>query len=597
MTEPASEIAEPLEEQSAPVIKLLKIERFRGIQSLSWQPELGINVILGGGDTGKTTILEAIAILLAPTNSTTLSDSDYWNREVPAEFTIEAVMSLPGSAGMNQQSAMAWPWAWNGKEAVVPDAEAESNPEPVYRLRVRGTSDLELVHEVVQPDESVNSFSVGLRRAIGLVRLSGDDRNDRDLRLVYGSALERLLSDKGLRGRLGKELAKNTVEGHLEAEARTTLTQLDSIFKKKQLPSQLGLGLTGSPGLSVNALVGLTANKAGVALPLMTWGAGTRRLASLAIATMQQSLHPITLVDEIERGLEPYRQRTLMKSLLDGGSQVFITTHSAAVVSSLSNSVLWYLDARCAIGRLPNERISQQLKRDPEAFLAKLTIVGEGITEVGFASALLEKALPSPPVEHGVWVTDGGGHDCTLDLLEALASGGMEFGGVVDNESRFPERWKKVQEKLSDLLLRWKDGSLEATIVSLVEDDKLEELIKDPADELTGERLRTLQERLNASEKDFASIKAAAGRELKSFIIAAAIGGVPDDKKSEEKAVRKRYEGHAAKWFKSEEGGRELAGKVFCLGVWPKLESQVLPFLNAVRGTVGLERISSLPHE
>ena len=492
---------------------------------------------------------------------------------------------------------MAWPWAWNGKEAVVPDPEAESNPEPVYRLRVRGTSDLELVHEVIQPDESVNSFSVGLRRSIGLVRLAGDDRNDRDLRLVYGSALERLLADKGLRGRLGKEMARNTVEGILDAEAKKTLSELDSAFQKKLLPSQLGLGLTGSPGFSVNALVGLTANKAGVALPLMTWGAGTRRLASLAIATMQQSLRPITLVDEVERGLEPYRQRTLVKSLHGGGSQVFITTHSAAVVSSASNSALWYLDARCAIGRLPREKIELQLKRDPEAFLAKLTIVGEGITEVGFTLALLGKVLVGAPAEHGVWVTDGGGHDCTLGLLEALAAGGVQFGGVVDDENRFPDRWQKVQQKLNDLLFRWKAGCLEATIISLVEDDKLEELIKDPKDELTGERLRTLQERLNAGAKDFASIKAAAGQGLKSLIIAAATGRVPDDKKSEEKAVRKRYEGHAVKWFKSEEGGRELAEKVFRLGVWPKLESQTLPFLNAVRAAVGLAKVFSLPHE
>jgi hypothetical protein len=98
--------------------------------------------------------------------------------------------------------------------------------------------------------------------------------------------------------------------------------------------------------------------------------------------------------------------------------------------------------------------------KSSEAFLAKLTIVGEGITEVGFASALLEKALDSMPIGHGIWVTDGGGHDSTIDLLEALASGGMKFGGVVDNENRFPDRWKKVQEKLSDLLLRWKDGCL-----------------------------------------------------------------------------------------------------------------------------------------
>ena len=62
-------------------------------------------------------------------------------------------------------------------------------------VRVRGTEDQELSWEIVQPDGTTDPFPVALRRSIGLVRLSGDDRNDRDLRLVQGSALDRLLSD------------------------------------------------------------------------------------------------------------------------------------------------------------------------------------------------------------------------------------------------------------------------------------------------------------------------------------------------------------------------------------------------------------------
>ena len=49
-----------------PTIRLLTVERFRGIQSLTWRPSIGLNVVLGGGDVGKTTILDAIALLLSP---------------------------------------------------------------------------------------------------------------------------------------------------------------------------------------------------------------------------------------------------------------------------------------------------------------------------------------------------------------------------------------------------------------------------------------------------------------------------------------------------------------------------------------------------
>jgi putative ATP-dependent endonuclease of the OLD family len=53
----------------APIIARLTIERFRGVASFTWQPAKGTNIVLGGGDAGKTTILDAIALLLNPTNA------------------------------------------------------------------------------------------------------------------------------------------------------------------------------------------------------------------------------------------------------------------------------------------------------------------------------------------------------------------------------------------------------------------------------------------------------------------------------------------------------------------------------------------------
>lgn len=44
------------------VIYALTIERFRGITCFKWKPAPGVNVILGGGDVGKTTILQAIIL-------------------------------------------------------------------------------------------------------------------------------------------------------------------------------------------------------------------------------------------------------------------------------------------------------------------------------------------------------------------------------------------------------------------------------------------------------------------------------------------------------------------------------------------------------
>lgn len=90
------------------------------------------------------------------------------------------------------------------------------------------------------------------------------------------------------------------------------------------------------------------------------------------------------IVDEVERGLEPYRQRTLIEKLQAAKSQVFVTTHSPAVISASSKADLWYVDYVGKIGSLDATKIAKHRKTDPETFLARFAIVAEGATEVGF---------------------------------------------------------------------------------------------------------------------------------------------------------------------------------------------------------------------
>jgi putative ATP-dependent endonuclease of the OLD family len=244
---------------AVPTIYRIDIQRFRGIQTLSWCPGRRVNVILGGGDVGKTTILDAVALLLSPANVGSLADADYYDRKISDGFVIEAIVSLPPQSGINHQFKPSWPWEWNGTDAVVPSTDPEAGPtgEPVYRLRVRGTEDLDLIYEIVQPDDTTDSLSVALRRSIGLVRLGGDDRNDRDLRLVQGSALDRLLSDKSLRSRMAASLATSDVKSQLAPEKKAALTSFDESFVKEKLPHGLDLSIVGGQGASIASMVAL----------------------------------------------------------------------------------------------------------------------------------------------------------------------------------------------------------------------------------------------------------------------------------------------------------------------------------------------------
>ncbi|MHB1095620.1 MAG: ATP-dependent nuclease [Gemmatimonadaceae bacterium] len=570
----------------------LTIARFRGIKSLSWQPARGVNLVLGGGDVGKSTILDAIALLLSPTNAANLADTDYFLRNVADEFVIEAIMSLPTDGAINHQVRPSWPWAWNGSEAVVPNIEGkETNAsEAVYRIRVRGTADLELAFEIVQPDGTADHLSVGLRRSIGLVRLAGDDRSDRDLRLVQGSALDRLLSDKSLRSRIASALSTTDVQDHLASEAKTALRELDKVFEERRLPSGLDISITGGPGTSIASLIGLRAGNTGIQLPISAWGAGTRRLAALTIAEQNQGEHPVVLVDEVERGLEPYRQRILLEELQAGQSQVFVTTHSPSAISAAREAALWYVDHVQTIGPLSAAKTATHRVKDPEMFLARLAIVCEGITEVGFVTALLEAAVGASLQQHGVHVSNGEGNDPTLNLLEALAEGGLRFGGFADDEGTHPTRWASVMAAHGPLVFRWGSGCIEENILRAVPEDRLEAFLIDPDGEETGARLRTLADRMGTGdEKAFVTLQKKAGTELRAVIAAAATGDVPAI--VVEREAKKAHKAHARCWFKSDKGGRELATKMFELGCWSGLRGELLPFCNAARRAVGLDEV------
>ncbi len=576
---------------SAPTILRISIKRFRGVREMIWKPGPGVNMILGGGDVGKTTILDAIGLLFSPVGQSGSSDTDYFRRQVEEGFEIEAVMSLPARSTIDKQVQPSWPWAWNGEEPEVPSLENDPT-EPVYRLRIRGTEDLEVVYEVLQPDGSTAGLSVALRRAIGLVRLGGDDRNDRDLRLVHGSALDRLLSDKTLRSRLASELAKSEVERELAEPAQEALVELDGAFREQGLPAGLGLAITGGQSTSIAALIGLTAEEDGVSLPLASWGAGTRRLSALVIAEQKHGEQPITLVDELERGLEPYRVIALVEKLQTGGAQSFVTTHSPTAIASASEASFWYVDHLGRIGTLDPTKIARHRVKDPQAFLSRLAIVAEGATEVGFVTSLLERALDGPLTRLGVHVSDGGGHEGTLELLEGLKTGGLRFGGFADNEGgAHPTRWGRLEEALGPLLFRWTNGCLEENVIPIVPALSLETLMVDPEGRQTGMRRSTLAKRLGITANNFAEITTCAGDQLHRTILEAALGVVPEG--LEEDA--REYKAHAGIWFKSVTGGREIADKLFSLGLWGQLKPHLLPFCNAVRSALGLPAIEDLP--
>lgn len=575
----------------------LKIRNFRGIHELEWRPSLGMNFVLGGGDTGKTTVLNAIDLLFSPSTSFTVSETDYWMRDTANSLTIDGVVRLAGGVDINTQPNMAYPWHWDGKQAVVPDkSEEDGDNDEVYKVRFTANDQQETLWEIVQPDGNTIRFSVGLRRQIGLVSLPSDDRNDRDLRLIYGSALDRHIGDASLRSRIGKQVAAINLQNELSEEAKKALKALDIKFGQKALPDGVSIGLTSSKGISIGALVGLLAKKsANTQLPISSWGAGTRRLASLEIGAANNTAPSFITVDEIERGLEPYRLRQLLADLSAQDGQKFVTTHSPMAIASASEVQLWYMDSSGRLGALPSDIVGKQQKNDPETFLSRVAVIAEGVTEVGFLNHLLKMTLGCAPQDHGIRVCNGQGNDHTRKLLKALDEAGLKFAGLADNEGVKVDSWAELKKKMGDLLLQWDEGCTEEAVISAIPDDQIPKLIGADGEDQTGTRMQHLKVRSGAEERTLNSISAAldgTGKTLKQLVIQTASGNTDGAPAGEKKA----WKNQSSSWFKSEVGGAELAQKTITLGGWNDLSVRLLPLIKAILASVELTITENFPN-
>ena len=111
----------------------------------------------------------------------------------------------------------------------------------------------------------------------------------------------------------------------------------------------------------------------------------------------------------------------------------------------------------------------------PEALFAKLPIVCEGLTEVGFTTRLLEHRFGPGYSCRGLFCLDAGGHYRALPLCKEFLSAGFALAAVVDDEGKKSGSWTEVGATAN--LLRWHGGAcLEKAVLSAMPDSMLLEV-------------------------------------------------------------------------------------------------------------------------
>ena len=70
----------------------IHIENFRGLQCFDHTFTDGLTCIIGRGDSGKSTILEAISYVLSSSYTLQFNDGDFYNCDVSRPIIIEATL-------------------------------------------------------------------------------------------------------------------------------------------------------------------------------------------------------------------------------------------------------------------------------------------------------------------------------------------------------------------------------------------------------------------------------------------------------------------------------------------------------------------------
>lgn len=380
-------------------IRKLEIRNFRSIQVLDWVPSAGINCLIGPGDSGKSSILDAIDLSLGARRIAHFSDTDFHGLDVNRPIVISATLGGLPETLINLDAYGDFLRGYDAATGQVED-EPRAGIETALTLRLTVTSDLEPVWSLYSQRAHQQGLERGLawkeRTALAPARV-GTFANT-NLSWTRGSVLNRLTDE---RANLGAELARAAREARANFGNQAGAPLAEALRVVTQTATYLGVPV----GASAQALLdahsvsigdGAIALHDQAGVPLRSLGTGSARLLVAGLQRMASETAAIALIDEVEYGLEPHRLARLLDSLGAKDNalplQVFMTSHSPAAIRELSGNQVFVVRTQAdrhdvrEVGVAAD--VQSTLRADPEAFFAKSVIVCEGASEVGFVRGL-----------------------------------------------------------------------------------------------------------------------------------------------------------------------------------------------------------------
>jgi putative ATP-dependent endonuclease of OLD family len=424
---------------------------------------------MGPSNGGKSSVLEALDLLLhhGMGRPRVVSELDFYARDPEAGFEIEAALAeLPGDLVADAVDHLE---GWHaGDQAVVPEPDGE-DVEPVLRVRVTGTRDLELNYTFAKPESNGARFSPRLRRRIGWV-FDGRGRDPaREFAFYQGSVLDRLFDGV----ELDEAIAALRTAMASGAQQVNDAPEVEAVLHDLGVDLQ-GLGLLGEeerPDFEAGALsrrellqalrLGMPSS-GGIAVPVVRQGRGAQRLLLVAaLLRLARVRHEalIAAFDEPEQALEPLRQTQLvdmLRSVVDDGGQLFLATHSPEIVRGFTVDDLVLMPEDGALRQLAS--LPGGVKRHYErqldgavvrALFAPVPLLVEGPSDRPVLQTFWRALVNTrgiPPMAHlGLEVINSEGADQQRPMAALLYQAGKPV--IVWAERDVPDKFSRLFEE------------------------------------------------------------------------------------------------------------------------------------------------------
>ena len=387
------------------VIRRIEVDNFRALKRFEWLPSAGINCLIGPGDSGKSSILDAIDFCIGARRNLQIADTDFHCLNVGAPIQISITLGELDDQLKTIDAYGLYLRAFDASTGAISD-EPEAEQETVLTVQLAVQGDLEpqwtLVSERATAQSQTRNLNWNDRVRLAPTRLGAFD--DHNLSWRRGSILNRLSEERADASAALVKAARDVREGFGEQAKEQLAEALQTV-----LETAVSLGIP--VGAEVKAMLdahsvsfsgGTISLHDERGVPLKALGLGSTRLLIAGLQRCAANESSIVLIDELEHGLEPHRIIRLIDAL--GAKeqkpplQVLMTTHSSVAVRELSGSQLYVV--RCVDGEHKvrhvgtADEVQGTIRLFPEALLAPSVLVCEGASEVGLVRGLPAHLLP-----------------------------------------------------------------------------------------------------------------------------------------------------------------------------------------------------------